>query len=84
MKTRQAKKIFKLSFTYWRYLRITGRLAEFRPLPYWIKGQDGTPYRYVGIYNELRNPRFMKALRVTRKFSRPIYEVAWWGTWLFH
>ena len=35
MTIRQAKKIFKASFTYWRYLSIKGWLQDFRSLPYW-------------------------------------------------
>lgn len=78
MKTRQAKKILKASFTYWRYLSMKGRLQDFRPLPYWSCGLWD-----IKAYKERSNPRFRKALRVTRKFSRPIYRVAWGAPWLF-
>lgn len=38
MKTRQAKKILKASFTYWRYLVKNDRVKDYRPLPYWSHG----------------------------------------------
>lgn len=83
MTIRQAKKILKASFTYWRYLSMKERLQDFRPLPYWSCDFFNAPYWDAKAYKERSNPRFRKALRVTRKFSRPIYEVAWGSVWPF-
>lgn len=80
MKKRQAKKILKASFTYWRYLSTKGRLKVFRPLPYWSYDYFNAPNWDAKAYKERSNPRFRKALRVTRKFGKTIYKVAWGGT----
>ncbi len=81
MTIRQAKKIFKASFTYCRYLSIKGpRFFVRYPL---VLRLFNAPYWDIKAYKERSNPRFRKALRVTRKFSRPIYEVAWGGAWPF-
>ena len=79
MKTRQAKKIVKASFTYWRYLSMKGRLQDFRPLPYWSCNFFNAPNWDAKAYKERLNPRFCEALRVTRGFGRTIYKVAWGG-----
>lgn len=80
MTIRQAKKILKASFTYWRYLSMKGRLQDFRPLPYWSCAFSDVPYWDVKAYKEPLNPRFRKALRVTRKFGKMVYKAAWGGS----
>lgn len=80
MKTRQAKKILKASFTYWRYLVKNDRVKEYRPLPYWSHGISDRQYWDIKAYKERLNPRFREALRVTRKFGRMVYKAAWDGT----
>lgn len=77
MKTRQAKKILKASFTYWRYLSMKGRLQDFRPIPYWSCNFFNAPNWDAKAYKERLNPRFREALRVTRGFGRMVYRVAW-------
>lgn len=80
MKKRQAKKIFKASFTYWRYLFAENRMNEFRPLPYWSHGFTNVSYWDAKAYKERANPRFREALRGTREFGKMIYKVAWGST----
>lgn len=77
MKTRQAKKIIKASFTYWRYLDKNNRAKEYRSLPYWSHGFPVVPYWDIEAYKEPFNSRFCKALKVTRKFGRMVCKVAW-------
>lgn len=79
MKTRQAKKIVKASFTYLRYLVIKNRAKEYRPLPYWSHGFPDAPYWDIEAYKERANSRCRKALKVTRKFGKMVYKVAWGG-----
>lgn len=76
MKTRQAKKIVKSSFTYLRYLVVINRAKEYRPLPYWSHGFPDAPNLSIEVYKELDNPRFRKAMKVTRKFWEMVYKVA--------
>ena len=58
MKTRQAKKIVKASFTYLRYLVVKNREKEYRTLPYWSHGFPDAPNLSIEAYQELDNPRF--------------------------
>lgn len=83
MKTRQAKKILKASFTYWRYLYMKGRLKDFRPLPYWSCDFFNVPNWDTKAYKERLNPRFREALRVTHGFGRIVCKVAWGNSIFF-
>lgn len=48
-------------------------------MPYWSHGFPDAPYWDIDAYKERSNSRYRKAMKVTRKFGKMVYKVAWGG-----